>query len=141
MKRERALTINTMSLYLDTSDIYAYFNAKGANTKSTISPRTIPEINTNRSLKLIFKTILSLVLVTFFLLGIIAIALDQHYTSVAPKCATCQLKISIIGLENLFTLNVFTVSEYLCTSEDKIRHTFGFIRPSRVRAPPLSIFS
>jgi hypothetical protein len=101
----------------------------------------MPEINTHHSSKPIFATILSLVLVAFLLLGIMAIALDRHYKSAATICPTCQLKICINGVEDIFTLNVLTASEYLCTSEDKIWNTFSFTPPSRVRAPPLSVFT
>jgi hypothetical protein len=101
----------------------------------------MPEINTNRSSKPIFTTVLSLVLIAFFLLGIIAIAFDRHYKSAAPNCAICQLKICINGVEHFFTLNAFTSLEYLYTSEDKIWNTFSFTPPSRVRSPPLSVFT
>lgn len=95
----------------------------------------------NRSSRPIFTTVLSLILVAFFLLGIIAVALDQHRINIAPKCAICQLKICINGVEDLFTLNALTASEDLYTSEDKIWNTFIFQPPSRVRAPPFSVFT
>jgi hypothetical protein len=95
-------------------------------------------MNANRSSKPLFTAVLSTVLIAFFLLGIIAIALDQH-KSVAPKCAICQLKICINGVENFFTFKPFTVTERLYTAEEDIWDTFRISLPSGVRAPPLSI--
>jgi hypothetical protein len=107
----------------------------------TIFPRTAQNVartTVNNSLTWLFGKITPWVLITFFLTGIMALAMDRHFQAKPRTCAICQFQACVNGVEDVFSLIFFPAIIGLHSVSEDRWSRLHITLPSHGRAPPLS---
>ena len=83
-----------------------------------------------------YKKSIFLILATFFVWSIFAIASDQHDVEFSLLCPICQAKICINGTQSSFVLDVYPVTSYQYIDVKPLVFSVPIFLPFEGRASP-----